>query len=105
MKLREEGHKFSTETDTEIIAHSSRSFFCKPATGTGLSSKKRSGLRTAVKQLAGVFALGVIAVDEPKKIVAARNGLAAVIGLAKDESSRLRRPRNPLLHTRFLLPR
>jgi glucosamine--fructose-6-phosphate aminotransferase (isomerizing) len=82
-KLIEEGHKFCTETDTEVIAHLVEKYFLKSDNGHRPSLEE--AVRKTVGQLTGVFALVVIAVDEPNKIVAARNGPPAVIGLGKDE--------------------
>lgn len=81
-QLLDEGHKFTTETDTEIIAHMLERYM-KSANGHGMSLE--DALRKSVKQMTGVFAIACISVDEPNKIVAARNGPPAVIGLGKDE--------------------
>src|SRR6266566_4693305 len=82
-KLIEEGHRFTTGTDTEVIAHLVEKYFLKGANGHHPSLEE--AVRKTVKELHGVYALAVISVDERDKIVAARNGPPAVIGLGKDE--------------------
>jgi glutamine---fructose-6-phosphate transaminase (isomerizing) len=77
-ELRAEGHTFTTETDTEIIAHLIERYVKQ---GQDLEA----AVRTTVKLLTGVFALVVISSDEPEKIIAARNGPPVVIGLGENE--------------------
>ncbi|MGB9416325.1 MAG: glutamine--fructose-6-phosphate transaminase (isomerizing) [Acidobacteriaceae bacterium] len=83
-ELTAEGHKFVTETDTEIIAHLIEQEI-RSAAGSGKTLSLEDGVRRAVRRLTGAFALSVISADEPDKIVVARNGPPAVVGLGEDE--------------------
>ncbi len=79
-ELISEGHVFRTETDTEVIAHLVERYFL-PAGHTPLEE----AVRAAVAAISGVFAIAIIAADEPNTIIAARNGPPAVVGLGQNE--------------------
>jgi len=79
-ELTAAGHKFVTETDTEVIAHVLEEEI-KRAPGISLEEAVRRG----VHRLTGAFAIGVLSALEPNKLVAARMGPPAVIGIGDGE--------------------
>jgi glutamine---fructose-6-phosphate transaminase (isomerizing) len=76
-ELRAEGHRFSTETDTEIVAH----LVEREMKDDGLAA----AVRRALTKVRGMFALVLISADDPETIVAVRNGPPIVVGLGEDE--------------------
>src|SRR5919198_1367426 len=76
-ELQAQGHRFVTETDTEIVAHMIE------------REMKRDGLENAVRRalllMRGLFALVLISADDPNKIVTVRNGPPIVVGLGENE--------------------
>jgi glucosamine--fructose-6-phosphate aminotransferase (isomerizing) len=79
-ELTAAGHKFVTETDTEIIAHLIEQQI-KDEPGIPLEE----AVRRTVHRLTGAFAIGVLSANDPDKLVAARMGPPAVIGLGEGE--------------------
>ena len=76
-QLLKEGHRFVTETDTEIVAH----LVEREMKDDGLEN----AVRRALLYLRGLFALVLISADDPDKIVTVRNGPPIVVGLGEDE--------------------
>jgi glutamine---fructose-6-phosphate transaminase (isomerizing) len=72
-----EGHKFVTETDTEIIAHLIEKF--------SKDAPLEEAVRKAVKSMTGAYALVAVSAKDPNKIVAARLGPPIVVGLGEHE--------------------
>jgi glutamine---fructose-6-phosphate transaminase (isomerizing) len=83
-ELIAEGHKFVTETDTEIIAHLIEQEIASAA-NTGKNMPLEEAVRRAARRLTGAYAISVISADEPDKIVSSRNGPPVVIGIGEGE--------------------
>jgi glucosamine--fructose-6-phosphate aminotransferase (isomerizing) len=76
--LLKEGHKFTTDTDTEVLAHLIERF-CK----RGKPLEK--AVKNALRMVEGTYGIAVISADEPGKMVAARHGSPLVIGVGNEE--------------------
>ncbi len=76
-KLKQKGHKFKSDTDTEVIVHLISEYY---------KGDLKAAVQRAIKELQGAFALGVICSDHPDLLVAARIGSPLIIGLGKNEN-------------------
>jgi glucosamine--fructose-6-phosphate aminotransferase (isomerizing) len=75
--LEKEGFKFESETDTEVAAHLISKFY---------DGNLKEAVKKALRKIKGSYALGVLSLEEPDKIVVARRDSPLAIGLGEDEN-------------------
>lgn len=76
-KLIQQGYEFSSETDTEVIAHLVDSYY---------QDDLFQAVFKATSELEGAFALAIIAQDSPHTLVACRKGSPLVLGVGFEEN-------------------
>ena len=77
-ELIKEGHKFASQTDTEVIAHLIERFL--------KSADLEEAVLKALSKLEGSFAIAVLSQKEPDKLIGARCGSPLIVGLGKEEN-------------------
>ncbi len=74
--LEQKGHKFTSETDSEIIAHLLEENY---------EGDIYKALLKSLEKIEGAYGLVVFHKDEPKRLLAARKGSPLLLGLGEDE--------------------
>jgi glucosamine--fructose-6-phosphate aminotransferase (isomerizing) len=82
-ELETQGHKFVSDTDTEVIPHLIAEFLSKGETGR--RENFLQAVRQTVNKLDGAFAIAVICADYPNEIIVARQQAPISIGLGQGE--------------------
>jgi len=75
-KLKEEGHCFKSETDTEVISHLIEKYF---------KGNLEEAVKNALKEIRGTYGLAVISTLDPKKLVVARMSSPLIVGVGANE--------------------
>ena len=76
--LESEGHRFKTETDTEVLAHLIGKYRTR-----GMSLELAVG--RALSDVEGTYGIAVVCADEPGTVIGARKGSPLVVGIADGE--------------------
>ena len=76
--LEQRGHTFTSETDTEVLAHLIEDVMIN----SGLSLA--DAVRASLKQVVGAYAIVILSKDNPEHLIAARKGSPLVVGIGSE---------------------
>ena len=93
-KLQENGHKFASETDTEVLAHLIEEFY---------AGSLAEAVAAALREVEGTYGIAVVSTEEPDTIVAARLGSPLLVGVGSGENFVASDPSAVLQHTRSVV--
>ena len=74
--LQEKGHSFTSETDTEVLAH---------LIGELYDGNLETAVQSALREVTGAYAIAAICEKEPDVLVVARKGSPLIVGVGQDE--------------------
>ncbi len=74
--LEEKGHKFHSETDTEVLSH---------LIGELYHGDLEKAVQAALREVTGAYAIAVLCVEEPDTLVVARKGSPLMVGVGNGE--------------------
>ena len=78
-RLTAQGYVFTSDTDTEVIAHLVHSHYKNGAT-------LLAATQASLAELVGAYAIGVVAADNPAQLICSRKGSPLLLGVGKQEN-------------------
>jgi len=75
--LQSQGHKFVSETDTEVLAHLIEKYY---------TNDLLKAVKLALKDVRGAYALSVICSDDDSRIIVARKDAPLILGVGNNEN-------------------
>ena len=96
--LAEAGHRFRSQTDTEILAHLIGKLYDE-AGGGHSKTRLLEATRAALKQVIGTYGIAVMHLDVPDVLIGARRGSPLSVGLGKGENFLASDPQAVIAHS------
>jgi len=93
-KLKKEGHKFTSQTDTEVLCHLIEKYF---------KGNLEEATRKALREVRGTYGIAVMSKKDPQKIVAARLSSPIILGINNNEFLIASDPAAIITHTRQII--